>query len=64
MAQQGIDNATSTGKMIFQINVELVDARNHGIGGTRHRVKSENDIEPVIQIPIKEMRSIDRCLAA
>ena len=48
---------------IKYINVELVDARNHGIGGTRHRVKSENDIEPVVLIPIKEMETLDKCLA-
>ena len=49
---------------IKYINVELVDARNHGIGGTRHRVKSENDIEPVIHVPIKEMETLEKCLAA
>lgn len=49
---------------IKYINVELVDARAHGIGGTRHRVKSENDIEPVIHIPIKEMETLEKCLAA
>ena len=48
---------------IKYINVALVDARELEIGGCSHRVKSENDREPVIMVPISDMETMDKCLA-
>ncbi len=36
--------------------VKDIDATHHRMGGTKYRVKSDSDIEPVIEVPIYEMR--------
>lgn len=48
---------------IKYINVELVDASNNTIGGCNQIVKARNDIEIVIHVPIKEMETLEKCLA-
>ena len=44
---------------ICWINLKDVDASFHKKGGTRQRVKSSTDIEPVIEIPISKMERIE-----
>ena len=41
---------------LMKINVSDIDARNMRMGGCKKRVKSENDIEPVIEVPIEDMK--------
>lgn len=40
------------------INVLQIDGRIHRIGGCKRIVKSRNDIEPVIEVPISAMKSL------
>lgn len=48
---------------IKYINVELVDGTYNEIGGCKQLVKARNDIEIVINIPIEDMETMDKCHA-
>jgi len=45
---------------LYSIPIADVDARRLSMGGTQERVKSDIDIEPVIEIPIPELKEIRR----
>jgi hypothetical protein len=46
---------TDAAKWIY---VKNIDARRMQMGGTLWRVKSDNDIEPVIYVPLEEMSNL------
>jgi hypothetical protein len=46
-----------TDRVLFAF-VRDIDARNLRIGGTREQVKSRNDREPVIEVPVASMRAL------
>jgi hypothetical protein len=43
---------------VFYANVGEIDARRWKIGGTKEIVKSQSDIEPVIEVPVATMKKI------
>jgi hypothetical protein len=48
---------------MMYIKVTDIDASNHKMGGTKKRVKSVTDIEPVICIPVSYMRKFNAPVA-
>jgi len=51
--------ASFTDNKVLWIPIAAVDATQHRMGGTLRIVKSRSDIEPVIDIPIASMRSVE-----
>jgi hypothetical protein len=43
---------------VMWCDVREVDARQHRIGGTKILVKSSSDIEPVIEVPVSQMKAV------
>jgi hypothetical protein len=43
---------------VLWINVYHIDASNVEIGGCKHIVKSRNDIEPIIKVPLSSMTEL------
>lgn len=43
---------------VMWIDVRTVDAREIKMGGLKHRVKGQSDIEPVIEVPVASMRTL------
>lgn len=43
---------------LYYVMVSEIDASKITIGGTTRRVKSQTDIEPVINVPIKQLKAI------
>ena len=46
-----------TDRVMF-VNVAEVDASNQRVGGTKRLVKSHTDREPVIEVPLNDMKEL------